>query len=105
MLSYIHDITYLKKERTANLIITAPNDVQWWNFDFDKNTLNPVPPLSKQEKVILNYLAAGKSSKEIAKQLFISSNTIDTHRRHLLQKTNCTDTTGMITYARLVGLL
>jgi DNA-binding CsgD family transcriptional regulator len=50
-------------------------------------------------------LAEGKSSKEIAKELGISSHTVDTHRRHLLEKTNCIDTTGMITYCKLVGLL
>jgi DNA-binding CsgD family transcriptional regulator len=38
----------------------------------------------------------GKSSKEMAGELFVSPHTIDTHRRHLLEKTNCTDTTGII---------
>ncbi len=105
LLSYIHDITYFKKEQTSNLVITTPDEIKWWNFNFDTNCMEPVQPLSKQEKLILIYLAKGKSSKEIAKELFISPHTIDTHRRHLLHKTNCLDTTGMITYARLVGLL
>jgi len=64
-----------------------------------------VQPLSRQEKKILSLLAEGKSSKEIANELSVSPHTVDTHRRHLLEKTNCIDTTGMITYARLVGLL
>jgi DNA-binding CsgD family transcriptional regulator len=105
LLSYIHDITYLKKESTANLIVIAPDEVKWWNFNFDANTLEPVKPLSRQEKKILAYLANGRSSKEIARELFISPFTIDTHRKNLLNKTNCVDTTGMITYAKLVGLL
>ncbi len=105
MLSYLHDITYLKKDKTANIIITTPNEMQWWNFNFDTNIVEPVSPLSKQEKNILAHLANGKSSKAIAQELFISSLTIDTHRRHILKKTNCTDTTGMITYAKIVGLL
>ncbi len=104
-LNYIYDITYLKKYKTGNLIITTPGELKWWNFNFDKNCLEPVQPLSKQEKKILSLLAEGKSSKEIAEELFISPHTVDTHRRHLLEKTNCIDTTGMITYARLVGLL
>ena len=57
-----------------------------------------------QEKKILSLLAEGKSSKEIAEALFISPHTVDTHRRHLLKKTNCIDTTGIVMYARLVGL-
>ncbi len=105
ILSYVHDITYLKKNRTANFIITTPDESKWWNFNFDKNCLEPVQPLSKQEKRILSLLAEGKSSKEIANELSVSSHTIDTHRRNLLEKTNCIDTTGMITYLKLVGLV
>jgi DNA-binding CsgD family transcriptional regulator len=105
LLNCIHDITYIKKEHTSNLVITAPGEVKWWSFNFDTNYMEPVQPLSRQEKLILTYLANSKSSKEIAKELFISPHTIDTHRRHLLHKTNCLDTTGMITYTKLVGLL
>jgi len=105
ILSYVHDITYLKKDGTANLVFTTTDEMKWWNFNFDKNCLETVQPLSKQEKKILSLLAEGKSSKEIANELSLSSHTIDTHRRHLLDKTNCIDTTGMITYARLVGLI
>jgi len=104
-LSYVYDITYLKKNGTVNLVIKTPDEIKWWNYNFDKNCLDPVQPLSKQEKKILSLLTEGKSSKEIANQLCISPSTVDTHRRHLLDKTNCMDTTGMITYARLVGLL
>ena len=105
LLNYMHDITYLKKERTSNLVITTPEEVKWWNFNFDTNHMEPVQALSRQEKIILTHLANGRSSKEIARELFISPHTIDTHRRHLLHKANCLDTTGMITYAKLVGLL
>ena len=104
-LTYIHNITYLKKEKTSNLIITALNDLEWWNFNFNNNLLEAVHPLSKQEKNVLSYLAKGKSSKEIAKELFISPHTVDTHRKNLLEKTNCINTTGMITYCKIVGLI
>jgi DNA-binding CsgD family transcriptional regulator len=104
-LSYVHDIGHIKKENTANMIITMPGKLMWWNFNFERNCLEPVKLLSKQEKVILSCLAEGKSSKEIAEKLHISSFTVDTHRKNLLKKTNCIDTTGMVTYARLVGLI
>ena len=58
-----------------------------------------------QEKKILALLAEGKQSKEIADELFISSHTIDTHRRNLLKKTNCIDTTALITFAKMTGLI
>ena len=43
--------------------------------------------LSGREKSILNYVIAGKSSREIAKLQFISINTVNTHRRNILKKT------------------
>lgn len=104
-LSYIHDITYYKKEKTANMIITNSRESSWWNFNFDKQVLEPMQSLSTQEKKILAFLGKGKQSKEIADVLGVSSHTIDTHRRNLLKKTNCIDTTGLITYAKLVGLV
>jgi DNA-binding CsgD family transcriptional regulator len=104
-LGYIHDITYLKKKESANLVITTPDEIKLWNFNFDNQTLAPVQSISVQEKNILSYLKKGKDSKEIAKELYLSPHTIDTHRRNLLKKTNCVDTSGLITYAKLVGLL
>jgi len=69
------------------------------------NSLEAVHPLSKQEKIVLHYLSQGKSSKGIAENLFISPHTADTHRRNLLERTYCINTIGLVTYARLVGLL
>jgi len=104
-LSYIHDISHLKKEKTGNLVISFANEIRWWNYNYEVQCLEELHPLSKQERRILSYLSQGKSSKEIANDLFISSHTVDTHRRNLLSKTNCIDTSAMVSYARLVGLM
>ena len=104
-LSYVHDVTHIKKEGTINMVITMPQNLWWWNFNWEKKCLEQMKRLSNQERTILASLAEGKPSKEIAKELFISPLTVDTHRKNLLRKTNCIDTTGMVTYARLVGLL
>lgn len=42
--------------------------------------------LTKRELEILNLIGEGYSTKEIAGRLFISINTVETHRRHLLEK-------------------
>ena len=99
----LNDILVHMPENPAQYQSTKRN--KWWNFNFDTNCLETAHPLSSQERKILCCLAKGKSSNEIAKALFTSPHTVDTHRRHLLEKTNCVDATGMITYARLVGLL
>lgn len=105
ILTFRHDITHLKKENTINMVIATPASRKWWNYDFIQHCLQEVRPLSKQEKKVLTCLSAGQASTDIAKKLFLSHHTVDTHRRHLLYKTNCINTTGMITYIKLVGLL
>lgn len=44
--------------------------------------------LTSREKEILKFIGEGKSSKEISNQLFISTHTVDTHRRNIMQKLN-----------------
>jgi DNA-binding CsgD family transcriptional regulator len=41
---------------------------------------------TRREEEIIKFLNAGFSSQEIADKLFISKNTVDTHRRNLLRK-------------------
>jgi len=45
-----------------------------------------VTPLSDREKEIARAIAEGRTSKEIADQLGISANTVQVHRRNLMQK-------------------
>ena len=44
--------------------------------------------LTSRECEILKHIAEGKTSKEIADELCISKNTVDTHRNKMLQKLN-----------------
>jgi len=50
-------------------------------------TLREFNMLSDREKGVLNYVIEGKSSSEIANLLYISINTVHTHRRNILKKT------------------
>ena len=43
--------------------------------------------LSEREMAVLNLVLEGKTSEEISKLLFISKNTVNTHRRNILKKT------------------
>lgn len=52
--------------------------------------------LSKREKQIVNLLLTGKVSKEIACELSLSLNTIETYRKKLLKKTATTTTAELI---------
>ena len=48
--------------------------------------LNRIPSLSRREKDIVELLSKGKSTQEIADELFLSFLTVQTHRRNILQK-------------------
>jgi len=52
--------------------------------------------LSDREKSVLHYVLEGKTSDEIAGQLFISVNTVHTHRRNILKKTGAKSVIDLI---------
>jgi DNA-binding CsgD family transcriptional regulator len=104
-LSFMYDITHLKKSTSAGLVVTTPEETFIWHYNFDKKKLETVPPFTKKEASILRMLGEGKNTREISQDLFISPHTVDTHRRNLLSKTHCVDTTALVTYCRMVGLL
>jgi DNA-binding CsgD family transcriptional regulator len=60
---------------------------------------------SNREIDILRMLAQGKESKEIAAITFISSHTVDNHRRNMINKIGVRDTTGLIQICRMMGVI
>ncbi|MGC4036607.1 MAG: response regulator transcription factor [Chitinophagaceae bacterium] len=61
--------------------------------------------LSAREKSVLQLLAKGYSSREIAKTLFITEKTVETHRRNMARKANVKNTVELVAYASAKGLL
>jgi len=62
-------------------------------------------PLSEREREVLNLLASGLSTKEIADSLIVSANTVKTHTRHIYDKLDARNRTQAITRARDIGIL
>lgn len=60
--------------------------------------------LTNREKEILELIIQEYTSKEIADKLFISKQTVDTHRINIMQKTECKTLVGLIKYALQTGL-
>jgi len=52
--------------------------------------------ISEREKEVLELIAYEYSSKEIASKLFVSRETINSHRKNLLTKLNVKNTAGLI---------
>lgn len=57
--------------------------------------------ISNRERDIIRLLILNNSSKEIAEKLFISSNTVDTHRRNILKKLNISSTGELISIFKM----
>jgi DNA-binding NarL/FixJ family response regulator len=62
-------------------------------------------PLSDREREVLQLLALGHTNQEIAKRLFISVRTAETHRAHIMQKLRLTTRAELVRYAIERGLL
>jgi DNA-binding NarL/FixJ family response regulator len=63
-----------------------------------------LPVLTRREKEILQLLADGMKSSKIAEKLFLSSHTIDTHRKNMLQKFNVHNTQSLINRVKELGI-
>jgi two-component system response regulator NreC len=62
-------------------------------------------PLTDREREILRLLALGHTNQEIAKQLYISVRTAETHRAHIMQKLRIESRAELVRYALAQGLL
>ncbi|MBK7336241.1 MAG: response regulator transcription factor [Saprospirales bacterium] len=61
--------------------------------------------LTQREKELLQLLAEGKTSEVIASELFISVNTVDTHRKNIISKLGAKNITDAVRIAISRGLL
>lgn len=71
----------------------------------DQEAENAGCPLSERELSVLKLLAKGCNAKQIAEKLCISKNTVDTHRRHILDKLGCNSMAELTRYAIREGYL
>ena len=61
--------------------------------------------ISEREKDVLRLIMDGMESKEIAQTLFISTHTVENHRRNAIARTGARDTTALIQICRMCGIL
>ncbi len=61
--------------------------------------------LTDREKEVLKLIAQEYTTHEIADQLFISTNTVETHRKNLMSKLNAKNIAGLVKFALQTGLI
>ena len=75
------------------------------NLPSDGTTFSKSESLTQRELDIIRLCALGKTSKEIADELFISARTVESHKNKIFNKIGCDSTTEMVNYAFLNGLV
>lgn len=105
---------YLLKNATQEEIMegiqTVVKGKQYLSFDAAtslRQTMENgnIPVITRREKEVLGLIADGLTNGEIAKQLFISVATVDTHRKNLLAKFEVKNTALLIKMAAQMQLL
>lgn len=71
----------------------------------EKQHLQHQPVITRREKEILALIADGMTNPQIAEKLFISLNTVDTHRKNLLAKFETNNSAALIKLATKAGLI
>lgn len=61
--------------------------------------------LTQRELDVLKCISEGKNTQEIAQDLCVSTNTVDTHRRHLLDKLDAKNVADLIMTAISRGII
>lgn len=116
---YISDILkagalgYILKNTGKEKLLTAIDTIQsggnYLGEEVSKTLINTfirnprleqiIEKLSGREKEVLECIASGLTTHEIAEQLFISKNTVETHRKNLLYKLKARNTAELVNNA------
>ncbi len=65
----------------------------------------PEDPLAPREREVLQLVAEGKTSKEIAEIIGVSVKTAESYRSHIMEKLDIHETAGLVRYAIRRGLV
>lgn len=74
-------------------------------FSAKEKTLKKQDIFSIRELEVLKLLMKGYESKQIGEKLFISSNTVDNHRKNMIRKLDARDTTALVQLTKQLGIL
>lgn len=75
------------------------------NISLENGSQSPLDQLTPRQREILQLIAEGKSTKEIAFMLEVSAKTVETHRALLMDRLGIHDVPGLVRYAIRIGLV
>ena len=93
-----HKISFISNQRPSYFSILPDS-----SLELLKNSLKKI--LTSREKEIIKKVAEGKSLNDIADQLFVSPHTVNTHKKNILRKSHCKNTTELIARCIREGII
>ncbi len=97
---------YILKNSSLEVVLEAIRSVAKGNTYFDKKIVleqnkknSSKSVLSKREREILQLIAKGNTSHQIADSLFIGKSTVDTHRKNMIRKLGLSGPGELLRYA------
>lgn len=73
--------------------------------DYRKHVTNPLDLLTSREREVLQWIAEGKTNKEIAQGLNLSVYTVEAHRGRIMEKLNLHSTGELVRFAVRNGVI
>ena len=89
--------TYLTPKVSRHLVAEFLHD--------DAKSADPLEGVPQRQREILQLIAEGRSTKEIAAMLEVSVKTIETHRARLMERLDIRDVPGLVRFAIRAGLV
>ena len=107
-LNYVQNINHLIKKDYPfywiRLSYGEQNEfVQTFHSDLKEYNKNDL--LSAREKEVLQLISEDLDTKEIARRLFISTNTVGNHRSNMIERLGARDTTALVQLAKMTGMI
>jgi two-component system response regulator NreC len=105
---------YLPKRSSAHELVTAIRSVAngegYVDPDLGARLVVPngspaLDPLSDRERDVVHLLALGYTNQEIAKKLYISARTVDTHRASIMRKLQLDTRAELVMFALANGVI
>ena len=98
------------QQELMEAINTVANGKEFLSFDAalairQQDQESDTPVITRREKEVLYLIADGMTNIEIASKLFISTTTVDTHRKNLLAKFAAKNTASLVKMAMQLNLI
>ncbi|KAA0989249.1 helix-turn-helix transcriptional regulator [Dyadobacter aurulentus] len=105
LLALISDITHLKRDGRQHLHLTHGSENLIYEVNNETGISRKLESLSDREREIARLIGKKLTSEDIAKKLFISTHTVNTHRQNMLKKLDMGDTMELINFLTVYQLL